>query len=200
MYFSIIKPDAKTINTVIAAKKQSKFTYPEIGASRFAPHPPDSNPLPHHYRLLHRRCVLGKGKEVYARAKTAFVKWGMYQLSWLEPCWPETPLSKDVDVAMLGKVLGMWWLNVNRIIYTIQEEEGPVERFGFAYGTLHGCSVSGEERVMIEWNHQDNSVYYDLFSFSQANLLITKLSVFYLHALQERFAKESSHAMLQYCQ
>ena len=191
VYFSLIRPSKDYIDEMIAARAEAEFTYPNVGAS-LQPH--GASALSHHYRILHRRHPLGTGKEVYMRAQAALSNWRMYKLAWLEPCWPETPLAKGANVAILARTMGIWWINICRVIDTIQET-GAVERCGFAYGTLHGSPISGEERITVAWNHQDDAVHYELFSFSRANWLAARLISFPMHAVQERFARDSARMM-----
>ena len=46
-------------------------------------------------------------------------------------------------MAVVARQFGMWWLSACRIIY-IMDEEGPVSRFGFAYGTLPDHAGTGK--------------------------------------------------------
>ncbi|MBF0459866.1 MAG: DUF1990 domain-containing protein [Magnetococcales bacterium] len=192
MYCSWVKPNAAVVNTILDTLTQAAFTYPEVGASRLGGQHQDT--LSRHYHVLHRRYLLGTGETVYQQAKAAFARWQMYQLPWVAFCWPEIPLVPDTNMVILANVLGLWWINVCRVVYTMQEE-GAVERFGFAVGSLQGNTIRGEERVFVEWNRRDDAVYYDFFSFSKANLLVTKLSGGYLRILQERFARESAQVI-----
>ena len=57
------------------------------------------------------------------------------------------------DVAILIHHFGCHSLNGARIVYLI-DDDGPVKRFGFAYGTLQEHAESGEERFMVEWNRK----------------------------------------------
>ena len=50
-------------------------------------------------------------------------------------------------VAILARSIGLWWLNACRIVAVV-DEDGPVKRFGFAYGTLPDHAGSGEERFL----------------------------------------------------
>ncbi len=74
-------------------------------------------------------------------------------------------------VAVLGRAVGLWWLNCCRIVYVVNEV-GLVAKFGFAYGTLPGHVESGEERFQVEWNRNDNTVWYDLLAFSRPKPLL----------------------------
>jgi len=77
-------------------------------------------------------------------------------------------------MAVLARAIGLWWLNACRIVYVVDEVE-PIQRFGFAYGTLPDHAASGEERFLIEWNRADNSVWYDILSFSRARHILARL-------------------------
>jgi len=97
-------------------------------------------------------------------------------------------------VAVLARVFGVWSLNACRIVDVINEV-GPTTRFGFAYGTLPGHAESGEERFQIEWNREDDSVWYDIRAFSRPNHWLTRLGYPIVRRIQQRFARDSAAAM-----
>ena len=70
-----------------------------------------------------------------------------------------------------------------------------MERFGFAYGTLPGHAERGEERFLVEWSHEDDSVFYDVLAFSRPNHLLAWLGYPFARILQRRFARDSKEAM-----
>jgi hypothetical protein len=61
---------------------------------------------------------------------------------------PDTPILAGQAVAVVACLFGLWWLNACRIVYVV-DEQGPVQRFGFAYGTLPDHAESGEERFTV---------------------------------------------------
>ena len=75
--------------------------------------------------------------------------------------------------------------------------DGPVQRFGFAYGTLPGHAETGEERFLIEWDRTDNSVWYDVFAFSRPRHPLTRLGYPFARLTQNRFARQSAASMLR---
>jgi len=75
------------------------------------------------------------------------------------------------------------------------EEEEPLRRFAFAYGTLPEHAESGEERFQVEWNSEDNSVWYDILAFSRPNQLFARLAYPYVRGKQKQFASESMLSM-----
>lgn len=97
-------------------------------------------------------------------------------------------------MAIVAHVIGIWWVNACRII-SVVDEVGTINRFGFAYGTLPAHAGTGEERFLIEWNHSDGSVCYDILAFSRPNHFLTRLGYPMVRLTQKRFGRESSAAM-----
>ncbi len=97
-------------------------------------------------------------------------------------------------VGILTRQLGVWSLNACRIVYLI-DEEIPIRRYGFAYGTLPGHAERGEELFTVEWR-QDDSIWYVVYAFSRPNHLLTAASYPFARMLQKRFARDSQRAML----
>jgi uncharacterized protein (UPF0548 family) len=119
----------------------------------------------------------------------------MFDIPWISLCWPETPVHVGATVAVLISHLGFWSMNACRIVYTI-EEQGSPKRFGFAYGTLPDHGEMGEERFLVEFNAEDQSVWYDLLAFSRPGMW-ARVVYPIARALQKRFARESKAAMLR---
>ena len=106
----------------------------------------------------------------------------------------ETPIQAGQVVAVIARFFGLWWLNACRIVYVV-DEEGPVQRYGFAYGTLPEHAESGEERFTVEWHEQDDAVWYDIVAFSRPQQLLARLGYPFTRRLQRRFARDSAAAM-----
>jgi uncharacterized protein (UPF0548 family) len=87
-------------------------------------------------------------------------------------------------------------LNACRIVYVIQDD-GPLERFGFAYGTLYDHAESGEERFLLEWDHDSDEVWYDLLAFSRPNQFLARIGYPLARQLQKKFASGSKAAMIK---
>ena len=94
---------------------------------------------------------------------------------------------------MLARAVGLWVLNACRVVYVVEEEE-PVRRFAFAYGTLPEHAESGEERFQVEWL-EDDSVWYAILAFSRPNQLFSRMAYPYVRHKQKQFARESMLAM-----
>jgi uncharacterized protein (UPF0548 family) len=186
--FSIGKPSGETMRRFLAAQSKLDFSYSAIGAT--------ANTPPSGYVVDHTRTQLGEGAQVFEAAKAALKRWEHFQFSWLEAGPVSTPIEVDAVVTVMAHQFGFWWLNAARIIAVI-DEEGPIRRFGFAYGTLPDHAESGEERFCIEWHESDNSVWYDILAFSRPRHFLARLGYPVVRRIQKRFGKASSAAMKQ---
>jgi uncharacterized protein (UPF0548 family) len=181
------RPSADDVAAFVSRQAREPFSYAPVGAT--------SGQTPPGFVVDHNRISLGAGEPTFARAVDAVRRWEMFNIAWVTLCWPTTPIETDSTVAILVPLLGLWSLSACRIVYTIDERGGDVERFGFAYGTLTDHMESGEERFSVEWRRDDDSVWYDLFAFSRPRHPLARLGGPVARALQRRFARDSLSAM-----
>ena len=170
----------------MAAQSKLDFTYLAVGATAAVP--------PAGYVVDHTRIRLGEGARAFAATKAALGRWEHFRLGWVET-WPlDMPIQTGPVVAVIARLLGLWWLNACRIAYVV-DEQGPVQRYGFAYGTLPEHAESGEERFTIEWHEGDDAVWYDILAFSRPQQLLVRLGYPLTRRLRKRFARDSAAAM-----
>jgi uncharacterized protein (UPF0548 family) len=187
--FFLARPSADRVQRFISSQQHLPFNYPEVGATSGEP--------PHGYAINHARVRLGYGENTFRQAVDALHQWKMFDLDWAQICWPHAPIEIGTTVAVLAHHFGFWSLHPARIIYLIGDHETEVRRVGFAYGTLKAHGMQGEETFIIEWHRVDDSVWYDLRSFSRPKQFLTKLGYPIARGLQKRFALESKEAMLR---
>ena len=178
-------PSDQKIRDFLDQQSQEPYSYTGVGTTRSEP-PAGSDPD-------HSQIQLGKGRSVFEAACAALRRWEMFPPAWtrIEPA--EKPIQEGQVLAMLTRVFGLWWLNSCRIVYVLDEAE-PVRRFGFSYGTLPGHIERGEERFSIEW-HGDDTVWYDLKSFSRPRFWAVRLGYPITRRLQRRFVRDSLATM-----
>jgi uncharacterized protein (UPF0548 family) len=185
---SLRKPSTERLRDFLAAQANLDFTYSAVGATATVP--------PVGYVVDRTRIKLGEGARVFAAAQAALERWEHFRLGWVE-AWPsETPIQVGQVAAVIARLFRLSWLNACRIVYVV-DEEGPVKRFGFAYGTLPKHAESGEERFTVEWHEEDDSVCYDILAFSRPQQLLARLGYPLVRRLQKRFARHSASAMLR---
>ena len=185
--YLLSKPSRSRIEAFLSAQESQEFSYPNVGATRGKP--------PAGFNFDHNRIQLGEGAEAFARAVQAIRQWKMFDIPWLQICWPDAPIREGTAVAVLVSHFGFWSLNPARIVYVI-EENGGSKDYGFAYGTLNGHAESGEERFAVELRTDDQSVWYDLAAFSRPTGL-ARLGYPFSRTLQRQFIQDSQNAMLR---
>jgi uncharacterized protein (UPF0548 family) len=184
---SVRRPSTETIRAFLASQSKLDLTYTAVGATGAEP--------PAGYVVDHTRIGLGRGEEVFTKARAVLGRWGQFDLGWVEAWSPDTPIQTGEVVAVMSRQFGVWWLSACRIVFVV-DEEGPTCRFGFAYGTLPDHAGTGEERFLIEWDRATGEVWYDILAFSRPRWLVARLGYPYMRRLQRRFGRDSAAAML----
>jgi uncharacterized protein (UPF0548 family) len=187
--FFLTKPSHERIQRLIDFSQKAPFNYAEVGRSL--------GRTPAGYAANHGRVRLGCGEAVFNRAVEALWRWKMFDLGWVSLCWPDAEIEVGRTVAVLARHFGFWSLHPARIVFLVDDDGARARRKGFAYGTLKGHGERGEETFVIEWLHADDSVWYDLRSFSRPGQALTTLGYPIARMLQRRFALESTLAMLK---
>lgn len=134
-------------------------TYPDVGATR--PSSPDWQP-PAGYRAYARTSVIGHGDEHWAWAAAEVLVWGVKTRSGfrVEPGGRVAAEAEHRLRAVVGPVVVTEPVRVVAVVETS-------DRCGFAYGTLPGHPVSGEEAFVVH-RDLDGTVRLTLRSLTRA--------------------------------
>ena len=127
------------------------LTYAEVGAT--------AGRLPadyHHVRLSAR---IGNGRARFDQAAAAVMRYGMLRGAGLRVA--ATTEVAEVGTEVLGK-LGPFAAPC-RVVYVVDEPN----RRGFAYGSLPGHAVCGEEMFGVRYEPVDDSVHAEVVAFSR---------------------------------
>lgn len=181
-------PSDAQIDKFLADAAQSQHSYDEVGATL--------NVVPTSYNVDHNRVLLGKGEADFHRAALAIRDWKMFDLGWARVYPPGAPIRTGENVAVIARWLNLYFLNACRIVDTIHEHV-PIQRYGFAYGTLHDHAESGEERFVVEWSRKNDEVWYDVLAFSRPNQFLARIGYPFARNLQKKFTRDSKAAMVR---
>lgn len=189
--FLMSVPSAETVRDFLDSERDLPFSYDEVGITQEYATRDDAPPG---YTADRYHILLGEGPETFEKAKNALRSWGQFELEWVELLPRKAPIEPGVTVAVIARHYGFISLNSARIVHIV-EDHGPVERYGFAYGTLPGHAEKGEERFTIEWDRENGAVFYNVLAFSQPDHLLARLGAPFARRLQNRFARDSVRAM-----
>lgn len=193
MPLSLRRPSPEGVREFLAGQRGRAPSYPGVGWTARGEAPPG-------FDHDHNRARLGAGEAAWTAAVEAVGAWRMMPGPWVRVAGasgdPEAPppVREGTEVALLIRVFGLWWWSASRIVYTVDERDGPLRRFGFAYGTLPAHVERGEERFVVE-RAADGSVWYDLRAFSRPRHPLARLFYPLARHLQRRFVRESQAAL-----
>jgi uncharacterized protein (UPF0548 family) len=143
------------------------------------------------FALDHTHSEIGRGADAFETAKSALRRWRHFDLGWVRVANPDVAIEPGWMVAVEAHALGLWSLNLSRILYVIDEPE----RFGFGYGTTAMHVERGEERFLVEFDRESGAVDYDLLAVSRPAHWVAMLGYPYTRSRQRRFARESHQRM-----
>lgn len=188
--FSLLKPTAATIQDQSRAARDLPFSYGVALNTEFGP---EEVFVPKGFVLDETRGEIGHGIEAFHAAREAFRAWQHFDLGWVRVSNPDAEIARDAIVAVEAHTLGLWSLNLSRILYVIDEPN----RFGYGYGTTALHVECGEERFLLEFYPQSGAVYYDLLAISRPAHWMARLAYPITRRSQRRFAHESQRRMRQ---
>ena len=127
------------------------LSYPEVGAT--------ASTLPAGYRHVRRERRIGSGRDRFDEAAEAVLRYGMLRGAGLRVA--ATTEVAEIGTDVLGR-LGPFRAPC-RVVYVVDEPD----RRGFAYGSLPGHAVSGEEMFGVRYDPADGAVYSEVVAFSR---------------------------------
>lgn len=135
----------------LADLAELSLTYPEVGAT--------ATTMPTGYRQVRMSRRIGTGRPRFEEAADTVLRYGMLRGAGLR-------VSASTEVAQVGSdVLGRLgpFFAPCRVVYVIDEPD----RRGFAYGSLPGHAVVGEEMFGVRYDPSDGGVYSEVAAFSR---------------------------------
>ena len=147
--------------------------------------------LPTGFVLDRRRTQIGEGKEAYERSIREIRNWTQFDLGWARVANSPAPIEVGQIVAVEVHSLGLWSLNLSRIVEVIQTGS----RFGFIYKTTPTHVEEGEERFEVLLDEKSDAVWYQTEAVSRPRDLMALLGYPVTRAFQHRFARDSHRRM-----
>lgn len=132
---SVRRPPLPHLRGFVATLGLRPVTYDSVGMTVAGVIPPG-----------YRRTDHSTSVTDFERATAAVRSWATHIQGWAHVLPSEAPIVPGCDVAVLAQAAGLWWLAPARVVAVVDEPG----RWGFAYGTLEGHVVTGEEFFVVE--------------------------------------------------
>lgn len=117
----------------------------------------------------------------------------MFDLGWVRVVNSTAPIACGELVAVEVHSLGLWTVNLSRIVETIDNET----QFGFVYATTAHHVEQGEERFLLRFNPATGEVSYELEAVSRPRHILAKIGYPITRHFQHKFARDSHRRMQQ---
>ncbi|MEU8341829.1 Uncharacterized protein, UPF0548 family [Actinomadura meyerae] len=153
------------------------FTYAEVGATRDAGRPPG-------YRHMRERVPVGHGAEAFRNASDALMEFWMHRAL---PARVDASARRAAPGVSVAVRLGAGPLRLVapcRIVWTREEERYA----GWAYGTLPGHPLAGEESFVVHRDEEDD-VWLTVTLFSRPATAPARLAGPLVAAFQRGYAR-----------
>lgn len=188
MTWQLSNPTASDLEAFRQAQSRLSLSYSEVGAT--------TGPLPSGYVHDRNSAVIGRGEEAYLRAVEGLRCWKMFPADWTRIHAVEEGQRKGSVIAVVFKLLGIYWRSAARIVYEVEESATPgiLKRSGFAYGTLPGHVECGEERFTVALL-DNGDVVYELCAFSKPRYWMARLFNPLARRWQRKFVLDSQQAL-----
>jgi len=140
------------------------------------------------------RTEIGRGPEVFAAARTCLKSWEQFDLEWVQLAYAAPSVFPGELVAVEAHTAFLWSISVNRIVEVV---DTPT-RFGFMYATTVLHVEEGQERFVVEFDEQSESVHYLIEAVSRPRHILARIGRPFSRAMQHRFTRDS-HAAMKRC-
>lgn len=117
----------------------------------------------------------------------------MFDIGWVRTANPTATIAAGEIVAVEAHTLGLWTVNLSRIMDVIDE---PTE-FGFRYATTPDHVEEGVEQFLISLDRNTEAVLYSLKAISRPRAQLARIGYPFTRSFQRRFARDSHARMRQ---
>uniref|UniRef100_A0A7S1X6Y4 DUF1990 domain-containing protein n=1 Tax=Tetraselmis chuii TaxID=63592 RepID=A0A7S1X6Y4_9CHLO len=222
VFLSLTRPSALQVDEAVSHGSRQGFNYRHVGKTEGAP-PLDDELVRERWTVDHTRVQVGKGRAAYEEGKRALKSWQHFQLGWttvdastrvekgskarVSPSVSAEPsrVCSAAQVCVVARAVLPWTRNPLEIVYAkegsrkVPASDGKggtnAKVFSFAHGCLGGHLLAGEERFAMEWRKDDDSVWYEIYTFSKPAHALSLATYPVVRLLQKKFASDSTAAM-----
>ncbi|HTV06989.1 MAG TPA: DUF1990 domain-containing protein [Acidobacteriaceae bacterium] len=137
------------------------------------------------------RSEIGRGGRAFEAARLAIQKWKQFDLGWVRVINPYLEISSGELVAVEAHTVCFWSINFSRVVEVVNR---PAQ-FGFMYTTTALHVEEGQERFVIEFDSERESVFYVIEAISRPRHVLARIGYPISRAMQHRFQRDSTARM-----
>lgn len=178
---------------VVSTGQSQGYNYNHVGETARSP-PLSSNVKKEGWYEIQRKVKVGYGKAAFSKTKRLLQQWEHFQLGWTFVN-PKPPIRAGMGFCVSARAILFWTCNPLQIIYVNSTKKNGMHHYSFGSGTLKGHLIQGEERFSVEWSRKDDSVWYEVYSFSRPGNILSTVSAPFLRFLQHTFVNQSCDRM-----
>ena len=185
--FLLRRPTDRQAGEFLRAQEGQPLSYSPAGMSLGAP--------PRGFAVDRTRVVLGSGEACFRSAAAVLRECRFFSDTGIEVITEPGPPAVGKTLVLLASHVGLWSLNGSRVVSVV---DGP-RRYGFAYGTLRGHSLRGEESFVVSLG-DDGAVTLEITALSRPGQPLAWLGYPLVRRFQGVFAARAAGAVLAACQ
>ncbi len=182
--FRLSKPTAAAIEATIAAARNLPPATPALLTLTGGP---VSQRQPRGFAHDFSQSEIGRGPAVFERASQSFSTWTHFDLGWVRVANPTTRIGTGNVVAVEVHAASLWSLNLSQIVETI---DTPTQ-FGFLYATTKLHVEEGQERFLLNFDSDTQTVTYLIEAVSRPRHPLSRVAYPFTRVMQHRFARDS---------
>lgn len=185
----VTEPSPAEVDALLAEREALPLAYPQPGFTR------DDLATFQRWSIGafadRQRGGVGSGRADFEAAVAAVHAWTMFDLGWCRRHEPVPLVEEGTVMAFVSRQLGMWTVGVSRVVYTVDRRSDDAWVSGFAYGTLPGHVVAGEERFLVRWDRATDEVSFGIRKASRPAHPLVRLAGPLGTAVQRRFSRQA---------
>ena len=182
-WVGLMQPSEARVAGVVEDHREAPLTYGAVAATR--------GDMPAGWDVADASVHLGSGEAAWRVGVLALRSWTQFDLGWVVPHRRDIPLAEGEMFGFASRQLGVWAINVCRIVY-VDDRFGDDEAvLAFGYGTVGSHGVRGEERFEVRWDRQTDVVRFRIRRFSRPANLAFRVVGPLTRGVQRRFLSDA---------